>query len=132
MSIIRTILGPASKYDKSLPYTYEARIDVLKGQADEPVFNSYFSDTICSLIEYLDEQNIAPDDVELYGIYLGREIRLDPKHCIDRQGQWLKRPSICKALEGRYKKTMEERYKGHTAKGECAFDDRERKPSGPY
>ncbi len=131
MSIIRKFLGPRSKYDKSLPYTYVAKIDVLNGQAEESMYNHYFSDTICGLIEYLDEQNIAPKEAELFGIYRDKEIPLETKYCTTRDGKWLKRPAICKALEGRYKKTLEERYKGHVAKGECAFDDRDRTGSGP-
>ena len=77
MGIIRTFLGPKSKYDKSLPYTYEARIDMLSGQGDEPLYNHYIADTVCGLIEYLDNENILPDAVQLYGIYLGKEIPLE-------------------------------------------------------
>lgn len=132
MGIIRKFLGPKSKYDKSLPYTYEARVDALYGQGDEPVYNYYQSDTICGLIESLDEKDIAPEEVQLFGIYLGKEIELETKFCTTRDGKWLKRPAICKALEGRYKKTLEERYKGHVANEECSFDDRDRQGSGPY
>ena len=28
MGLMRKILGPRSKYDKSIPYTYEARIEL--------------------------------------------------------------------------------------------------------
>ena len=43
MSILEKILGPKSKYDKSLPYTYEARIRIFE---DGTEHKSYLSDTI--------------------------------------------------------------------------------------
>jgi len=132
MGIIRHFIGPKSKYDKSIPYTYEARTDVLSGQGDEPVYDSYFSDTVCGLIAYLDEQDIKPDEVQLIGLYLGEEIPLEIKYCTTPQGKWLQPPALCKSLERRYKKTMEKRYKGHVADGECSYEDRNKKGSGPY
>jgi len=56
MSLLEKILGPKSKYDKSIPYTYEARIRILEG-SDE--YNSYFSDTICGLVEYLHRNGVS-------------------------------------------------------------------------
>ncbi len=132
MNIIRKFLGPKSKYDKSLPYTYEARIDVLYWKRAEPMYSYYYSDTICSLVEYLDTNNITEVEVEIFGIYLKKEIPLDKKYCLSEDGKWLKRPDICKSLEDHYKKTLEEQYKGHIANGECAFDDRDRQGSGLY
>jgi len=73
LSVIRKVLGPLSKYDKSLPYTYMAKVPVIEG--DEEMFSYYFADTICGLIEYLDQKNIAPAEVELYGLYLKQEIQ---------------------------------------------------------
>ena len=123
-SIIRKILGPKSKYDKSLPYTYEAKIDVLKWKGAEPIYNYYYSDTICGLVEYLDVNNLTPEGIEIFGIYLNKEIQLEKKYCLSEDGKWLKRPDICKSLEEHYKKTLEEQYKGHIVNGDCAFDDR--------
>jgi len=127
MSIIKKIIGPKSKYDKALPYTYEARIDVLGGAGNEPLYSSYFSDTVCGLIEYLDENNIEADEVQLYGVYMGKEMQLDTKHCTSPSGRWLKPPALCKVLEEHYKNTMEEQYKGHMADDKCSFDDRDQK-----
>ena len=124
MGIIKNFFGPKSKYDKTLPYTYEAKVDVLCGQGESPVYRYCISDTICGLLGYLHEQDISPDFVELNGVYLGKEIALEVHYCINRKGQWLKPPELCKSLEGRYKQTMEERYKGHVASGECSFEDR--------
>lgn len=126
MNFIRKLLGPKSKYNKSLPYTYEARIDVLYWKGAEPMYSYQSSDTICGLIDYLDKNNIVPEQVEIYGIYLKKEILLDKKYCLSEDGKWLRRPALCKSLEEHYKKTLEEQYKGHVATKECAFDDRDR------
>ena len=37
-----------------------------------PFYNYYQCDTVCGLIEYLDENGIAPENVQLYGIYSGK------------------------------------------------------------
>lgn len=130
MDVLRKALGPLSKYDRSLPYTYMAKSPIVEG--DEEVFSYYFADTICGLIEYLDQKKIAPAEVELYGLYLKQEILLEKEYCIAPSGKWLKRPEICHSLERHYKETLEERYRGHIEIGECSFEDRDRQGSGPY
>ncbi len=84
------------------------------------------------MVEYLDTNSVSPEEVEIFGIYLRKEIPLGKKYCLSEDGKWLKRPDICKALEDHYKKTLEEQYKGHIANGVCAFDDRDLQSSGPY
>ena len=128
MGIVRRFLGPKSKYDESIPYTYFAKVQIIEGNED--LIHHYFSDTICGLIEYLDENNIDPEEVELFGCYLKKEIQIDKKYCLSKDGKWLKRPGICNSLETHYLQTMEEQYKGHFALGDCSFDDRERKVVG--
>jgi hypothetical protein len=54
MGIIKNFIGPKSKYDKTIPYTYIAKVQIIEGVTDENMMNYYFSDTICGLIEYLD------------------------------------------------------------------------------
>lgn len=130
MKIINRIIGPRSKYDKSLPYTYIAKVPIIEG--DEDMINCYFADTICGLIEYLDENNISPEEVQLFGCYLKKEIPIDRKYCISEDGEWLKRPDICHSLETHYQQTMEEQFKGHVELGECSFEDRDREGSGPH
>jgi hypothetical protein len=130
MSFIKKIVGPKSKYDKTLPYTYMARVAVIAG--DDEICSHYFSDTICGLIEYLDDQSIMPEEVELFGLYLKKEIRLDKKYCVGKDGKWLLRPHICKSLETQYKQSLEEEYKGHVEKEACSYEDRERRASGPH
>ena len=132
MGIIKIFIGPKSKYDQSIPYTYIAKVPIIEGDKDESMMNYYFSDTICGLVEYLDENNIKPEEVELFGCYQKREIHIDKKYCLSEDGRWLKRPEICHSLENHYQSTMEEQFKGHVELGECSFDDRDRQGSGPY
>jgi hypothetical protein len=131
MGVVRKFLGPRSKYDKSLPHAYEARVDVLSGRGTEPMFNHYFSDTICGLIEYLDENGIKPADVQLFGVYRKTQIPLETRPCTDDSGAWLSRPELCRSLEEHFQNTLLERYKGHVEKGECSYEDRDRDSIGP-
>lgn len=130
MSISSTLFGPKSRYDASIPYTYAARMPAIEG--DDELHNDYFADTICGLIEYLDENNIDPADVKLYGLYLKEEILLDTKYCLSEDGTWLKPPDLCHSLEAHYRETMERAYKGHVEHGHCSYEDRDTQGSGPY
>jgi len=120
MGLIEKILGPKSKYDRSLPYTYEARIRVLEGSEE---YNSYFADTICGLVEYLDKNGIKPGEVQIVEIYEGRECLLDAGRFATPDGQWLFRPDLCRAFE--------DYYKGHIRPGSCSFEDRNGEGCGP-
>ena len=130
MGIIRKFLGPKSKYNKSLPYTYLAKTPRFDG--DDEIFAYYYSDTICGLIEFLEGNNIEHEHTEIYGVYRDDEVLLDLKLCTDSEGKWLNRPEICRSLEQHFKKTLEEKYRGHIEIGECSFEDRDRKGIGPY
>ena len=122
---------PRSKRDRALPYTYEGWIDILDGQGTEHVYDHYFSDTLCGLIEYLTEQGFAPVQVKLFGDYRGKQTQLDNALVSDADGHWLQRPELCRALEQHYEHTHEECYRGHVERGHCAFEDRDRQGSGP-
>ena len=122
---------PWSKRDRSLPYTYEGWIDILGGAGRAPEWDHYFSDTLCGLVAYLDEQGIRPRDVRLFGVYCKQQTALDQAPLVDGDGNWLKRPELCRALEAHYAITHEECYRGHVEKGTCAFADRDRAGSGP-
>ena len=124
-------IQPRSKKDRSLPYTYEAWVDILEGSGREPVHDHYFSDTLCGLIECLVEKEIAPKHVQLYGLYRGEQARLDTAICTDEEGAWLTRPTLCRVLEKHYEHTHEECYKGHVENGHCSFEDRDREGTGP-
>jgi hypothetical protein len=120
MNVLKNLFGPKSKYDNSIPYTYEARILVVEGSE---IWNSYFSATICGLIEYLNENNINPEDVQLFEIYQKQEFPINTEFCLTPEGQWLFRPDICRSFR--------KHYKGHIEEGKCAFKDRNRKGCGP-
>ena len=90
MGILKSVFGPRSKYDKTIPYTYMARVAIIPD--DPEIDNIYFADTVCGLIEYLDGKNIQPDEVEIFGVYLKQETSLDVKYCTDADGRWLKKP----------------------------------------
>ena len=122
---------PQSKRDQTLPYTYEGWVDILDGQGTEPVYDHYFSDTLCGLIEYLTEKGFEPSRVKLYGDYHGRQNLLDNALVSNENGRWLRRPALCRALEEHYEHTHEECYKGHVERGQCSFEDRDRQGSGP-
>ena len=123
MRMISQFIGPESKYDDSLPYTYEARVPVIEGEDD---YNSYVSDTICGLIQYLQDNGINAEEATLYEIYKTDEKIIDKKLCINDRGGWLKRADICKSFV--------QHYKGHILQGYgggCSFQDRARKGFGP-
>jgi hypothetical protein len=130
MSLVRKILGPKSKYDKSLPYTYMACKPVIEG--DDELYSYYFSDTICGLVEYLEDNGILPVDVKIFGLYKNQEIELDKNIFILSENEWLKPPQLCAVLEDHYKSTGDEIYKGHIEKHECSFDDRDKSGTGAH
>ncbi len=131
MQLIKKILGPKSKYDRTLPFTYYAITNQEFGHAEFE--QQFFADTICGLVSYLEEKNIAPEVVNLYGAYVdGNDKPLAVESCLDNNGKWLGRPDICSSMEACYKKTKNDCYRGHRRKGRCNFDDRNRAGSGPF
>lgn len=115
MGLIDTLRGPKSKYDKTLPYTYEARIALGEGIAET---HSHFSDTICGLVDLLHERHIAAANVAIFEIYTDREVQIDPHLLTDESGDWLLKPEICRAFEAHYR--------GHIDDDGCSFSDRDR------
>jgi hypothetical protein len=131
MNLARKILGPKSKYDQTLPFTYYAVAHREIGF--EEFTQQYYADTICGLVRYLDKKNIPPEAVNLYGAYAnGKDQELEISSCLDQNGNWLYRPDICESMETCYKNTKNDCYRGHFRKGRCNFDDRSRAGSGPY
>ncbi len=113
MSLLREIIGPKSKYEKDIPYTYEARIKIVDDE-----YNSFLADTICALVEHLTKNKIKPDEVEFYEIFKDEEKKLETKYCISENGEWLSRKQLCVSFT--------EHYPGHIHENSCTFDDRER------
>ena len=122
MNVVRKILGPKSKYDPTIPYTYKAEINVLQGVDADPLFIQCFADTLCGLVEYLKEHNYIADEVALYEITLEGETEVKKELCLSKKGEWLSRPAICHSLEGNYR--------GHIDEKRCSYRDRDRKGSG--
>lgn len=120
MGLVEKMLGPKSKYDKSLPYTYEARVRILQGSVE---YNSYFSDTICGLVEYLHRCHIQPGEAEIFEIYQKQELALEVQRFATPDNRWLFKPDICRAFE--------DHYQGHIQDNSCSFNDRDGKGSGP-
>lgn len=120
MNLVRKVLGPKSKYDASLPYTYEARVRIIEG---EDAYNSYFSDTICGLADYLGQRGIKPDEAQIFEIYQEQERQIDAKLYATADNSWLSRPELCQ--------TFKEHYPGHIQEGTCTFQDRDGEGGGP-
>jgi hypothetical protein len=120
MSLLEKILGPKSKYDKTIPYTYEARICAVEGSNE---YNSYFSDTICGLVEYLHQNGIKPDEVQIAEVFQEKELQLDRKRYASSDNQWLFKPDLCRSFAGHYK--------GHIHEHSCTFNDRDSAGDGP-
>ena len=114
------ILGAKSKYDKSLPYTYEARMLIFEGGTE---YNSYLADTICGLVEYLHKNDIKPSEVQIFEVYQQQEFPVEVHRYSTAEGRWLFKPDLCRAFE--------DHYQGHIQADSCSFNDRDRKGSGP-
>jgi hypothetical protein len=114
MSILSKLIGPQSKYDKSIPYTYEARVPIIEG---DEIYNSYIADTVCGLISHLDENEITPGEVEIYEIFEKEEKKIDHDLYVSKEGRWLTKPELCQSFK--------EHYKGHIFEGGCSFQDRD-------
>jgi len=120
MGILDNVLGPQSKYDKMLPYTYEARMPIIEGDAE---YNSYLSDTICGLVKYLTENSIDSQEVEIYEIFADKE-KLIPKQLYTLEtGAWMSQKGMCQSFK--------DHYEGYIYEDGCVFEDRNCKGVGP-
>lgn len=124
IKLIRKFLGPKSKYDPTIPYTYLAKVNILYGSDLEPMYVDCFADTLCGLVEYLSKYQISADEVELYEVRREGEFVIRKELCLDKNRNWLQRPAICHALEGHYK--------GHIDERRCSYRDRDRTGCGLY
>jgi hypothetical protein len=122
MGLLGKLLGPKSKYDETLPYTYEARVRIF-AEEDEDEFKTYLSDTICGLIEYLGQIGVGPEEAEIYEIFRHEETSIPVSMLTGADGQWLAKRELCRAFE--------QHYPGRIREGSCDFEDRERGCLGP-
>ncbi len=114
MNIVRKFLGPKSKYEADIPYTYEARVKYIDSEHE---YNSYLADTICGLVAYLDEKGYQPDEVSIYEIFNDVEKELNISLCLSPSGNWLTKDELCEAFKSHYA--------GHIFDGGCTFEDRD-------
>ena len=121
MSLLNHVLGPESKYDHRLPYTYEAIVAV----AGVPgMRQAYVSDTLCGLLEKLADEKVAPSDAQLFEVRPGGEVPIVVDSCLGSNREWLRRPEACQAFE--------QLFAGHEKKGRCCYRDRSRADDGPF
>ncbi len=132
MSLLHHSGLPPSKRDRTIPYTYEAQVDRLLGAGSAPLAASYFADTLCGLVELLAEEGIAPAQARLFAVYQREQTALEAERCLGENGDWLRPPRLCRALERHFHATGDERYRGHVEGGNCAYDDRDKAGHGPY
>ena len=57
MGLVKKIIGPKLKYDKTKPYDYIAKIPVVEGEDDLATY--YFAYTICGLVEVMENNQVA-------------------------------------------------------------------------
>jgi hypothetical protein len=121
MSILRKVVGPKSKYDHRLPYTYEARVAVtgVPGMTE-----NYVCDTLCGLLERLGNEKVQPSEATLLEIRPEGEFPILLEHCLAADGSWLRRPEACRSFEAHYA--------GHEKSGRCCYRDRSREADGPF
>jgi hypothetical protein len=121
MSILRDLLGPESKYDRRLPFTYEARVVVtgVPGMTE-----SYVSDTLCGLLERLADERVEPGEATVLEVRPEGELPLLVEHCLAADGSWLRRPAACRSFAAHYA--------GHERSGRCCYRDRSRTADGPF
>jgi hypothetical protein len=132
MSLLNRPGLPESKRDRTIPYTYEAQVDLLRGAGSEPLVRSYFADTLCGLVELLAGEGIAPAEARLFAVYGQVPTPLETRRCVGGDGAWLLPPRLCRALEQHFLESGDDRYRGHVEHGGCAYDDRDKTGHGPY
>jgi len=124
MNLIRKLFGARSKYDKNLPYSYEARIyTVAQAVEEEEDFVSCLSETICGLINHLMDNHTDPNQVRLFEIYVDRETPIPEACYMGEDGNWLPKEQLCELMTSRYGEAKTEH--------NCQFRDRDQTPVGP-
>ncbi len=120
MGLLGNIIGPKSKYDRSIPYTYEARVPIIEG---ETIYNTYVADTICGLASNLEKLSIPPSAVEIFEIYQSAKKRIEESYYSTSDGHWINKPEMCQSFKNHYE--------GHIYSGGCTFEDRDFSCTGP-
>lgn len=131
MGILDRIRRRRDEANHDLPYTYEARVDILEGRGQGAIDDHYFSTTICGLVEILVDAGVPSTHATLYGVRRRSRLALDHSLLTKSDGSWREPPELCHVLEERFDQTKDDLYRGHVEHGECSFEDRERRGEGP-
>jgi hypothetical protein len=119
MNFLTKLFG--SKYDKKIPYTYQAVINVVED--DDPVQVSYLADKICTLTNFLKKRQVDPETVTICEVYNGKETPI-PKDCyMTEDGKWFPKTKLCQPMTSRYGEAKTE--------FTCQFRDRNNRICGP-
>ena len=119
MNFLTKMFG--SKYDKKIPYTYQAVVNVVED--DNSIQISYFADRICAPTNFLKKQQITPDTVTIFETYSGKETLIPKEFYMTEDGKWFPKVKLCQPMTGRYGEPKDE----HT----CQFRDRTNQISAP-
>ncbi len=119
MNFLTKRLG--SKYDKDIPYTYQAIINVVED--DDSIQVSYLADKICTLTNFLKKRHITPETVTLFEIFNGKETLISKECYMTEDGQWFSKSQLCQPMTGRYGEPKNEH--------NCQFRDRNNQVSEP-
>jgi len=110
MHILHRLFG--SRYDKTIPYGYEA---VIKNDIPELELDTFFlGPTICELVKYMKKNTVEPDRVKIFELFNDREKELPREMYLD-DDQWLNRTNLCKITK---------RYGEEECFPKCRFQDR--------
>jgi len=119
MNLLTKVLG--SKYDRNIPYSYQAIINVVAD--DDSIQVSYLADKICTLTNYLRKCQVTPESITIFEVYEGKET-LIPKDCYTSEdGKWSPRAKLCAPMTSRYGEPNDELT--------CQFRDRNNRICGP-
>lgn len=93
MSVFERLFG--SKYDKNLPYAYQAKKQVVEGYDD--ITHDWFSDSLCALCNHLRKLGEEPKSIVIYECFRGcdKELAKEAYACSD--GKWLEKRNLCMA-----------------------------------
>jgi hypothetical protein len=110
-----------SKYDKKIPYAYQAIINIVED--DDSIQVSYLADKICTLSNFLKKRQVAPETITIFEVYDGKET-LIPKDCYTTEdGKWFPKTKLCYPMTSRYGEPKDEQT--------CQFRDRNNRVCGP-
>ena len=119
MNFLTKLFG--SKYDKDIPYTYQAVIKAIED--DDSVQISYMADKICTLTNFLKKRQITPDTVTIYEVFNGEETLIAKDCYMTKDGNWFTKTMLCNPMTSRYGDAKTEH--------NCQFRDRNNRVCGP-